>query len=181
MLLKGHDEVVKAADPREAADMAILRAVYASSLPDPGELARRIAEGGVVPSASSPPVSTAPADFGALVSRLETGGRYALAQLLHDNAGLVRYAPPELALRAVKPLPADFARELAGALKAIDGTTWQVSLADQPAERTLLEQETAARLANEDFVKAQPLVAGLLDAFPSAELTGWTLNRSASA
>ena len=181
MLLKGHDEVVKAADPREAADMAILRAVYASSLPDPGELVRRIGEGGVAPAAPSTPASTAPVDFGALVAQLEAGGRHSLAQLLHDHAGLVRYAPPELALRAVKPLPADFARDLAAALKAVDGTLWRITLADEPAQTTLLEQENAARLANEAFVTSQPLVAGLLDAFPSAELTGWTLNRSDAA
>jgi DNA polymerase-3 subunit gamma/tau len=182
MLLRGHDEVVKAADPREAADMAVLRAVYASSLPDPGELAKRIGEGGVAaPASPTPSAPAAPADFGALVAKLEAAGRHTLAQQLHDNAGLVRYAPPELALRAVKPLAADFARELTAALKALDGTQWQVSLSDAPAQATLLEQETAARLANEEFVKAQPVVAGLLDAFPSAELTGWTLNRSNAA
>jgi DNA polymerase-3 subunit gamma/tau len=181
MLLRGHDEVVKAADPREAADMAVLRAVYASTLPDPGELAKRIGEGGTAPAPSHPAAPVAPADFGALVSRLEAAGRHTLAQQLHDNAGLVRYAPPELALRAVKPLPADFARELTAALKALDGMQWQVSLTDAPAQATLLEQEHAARLANEDFVKSQPVVAGLLDAFPSAELTGWTLNRSTAA
>ena len=181
MLLKGHEEVVKAADPREAADMAVLRAVYASTLPDPGELARRIGEGGISSTAPTPPASTAPADFGALVAQLEASGRHSLAQLLHDNAGLIRYAPPELALRAMKPLPADFARDLTVALKAVDGTVWRVILADEPAQTSLLEQENAARLANEAFVKSQPLVAGLLEAFPSAELTGWTLNRSDAA
>src|SRR6476469_4453803 len=59
MLLRGHDEVVKAADPREAADMAVLRAVYASSLPDPGELAKRIGEGGA--AAPTSPTPSAPA------------------------------------------------------------------------------------------------------------------------
>ena len=183
MLLRGHDEVTKAADPREAADMAVLRAVYASSLPDPGDLAKRIGEGAIAaPSASAAPSApAAPADFGAFVAKLEAGGRHALAQMLHDNAGLVRYAPPELVLRAVKPLPADFSRDLTAALKGLDGMIWQVSMTDQPAATTLLEQETAARLANENLVKAQPLVAGLLDAFPSAELTGWTLNRSNAA
>ncbi len=148
--------------------------------PIPVNLAKRIADGGAA-AAPAPTGPTAPADFGALVSQLEAGGRHSLAQLLHDNAGLVRYAPPELALRAVKPLPADFARDLTAALKALDGTIWQVTLADEPAQQTLLEQENSARLANEEFVKSQPLVAGLLDAFPSAELTGWTLNRSDAA
>ena len=162
--------------------MALLRVVHASSLPDPGELAKQIGEGGAAtPTAATPAAPAAPVDFGALVSKLESAGRHTLAQLLHDNAGLVRYAPPELSLRAVRPLPADFARDLTAALKALDGAVWQVKMTDEPAQATLHDQENAARLANEDFVKAQPVVAGLLEAFPSAELTGWTLNRSNAA
>ena len=45
LLLKGHDEIAKAALPIEAAEMALLRAIHASTLPDPGELARQIASG----------------------------------------------------------------------------------------------------------------------------------------
>ena len=42
LLLKGHEEVVRAVDPTEAVDMAVLRVIHASQLPDPGELARRL-------------------------------------------------------------------------------------------------------------------------------------------
>ena len=45
LLLKGHGEVQTAAMPIEAAEMALLRVVHASQLPDPGELARRLASG----------------------------------------------------------------------------------------------------------------------------------------
>ena len=43
LLLKGHEEVGRAALPIETAEMALLRVIHASTLPDPGELARRIA------------------------------------------------------------------------------------------------------------------------------------------
>jgi DNA polymerase-3 subunit gamma/tau len=43
LLLKGHDEVARAALPIEACEMALLRVIHAASLPDPGELARRLA------------------------------------------------------------------------------------------------------------------------------------------
>lgn len=48
LLLKGHDEVVKAAQPIEAAEMALLRALHASSMPDPGAIAGMIQGGGGV-------------------------------------------------------------------------------------------------------------------------------------
>lgn len=45
MLLKAHGEVGQAPDPREAMDMAMLRLVFAASLPDPGAVARAINNG----------------------------------------------------------------------------------------------------------------------------------------
>ena len=42
LLLKGHDEVRMAPDPLVSLQMALLRALHAADLPDPGKLARRI-------------------------------------------------------------------------------------------------------------------------------------------
>ncbi|ABQ66428.1 DNA polymerase III, subunits gamma and tau [Rhizorhabdus wittichii RW1] len=61
LLLKGHGEVQTAAMPIEAAEMALLRVVHASQLPDPGELARRLASGDlnlpVQPAPAQPPAA----------------------------------------------------------------------------------------------------------------------------
>ncbi|MFC0305487.1 DNA polymerase III subunit gamma/tau [Rhizorhabdus histidinilytica] len=61
LLLKGHGEVQTAAMPIEAAEMALLRVVHASQLPDPGELARRLASGDlnlpVAPAPAQPPAA----------------------------------------------------------------------------------------------------------------------------
>jgi DNA polymerase III subunit gamma/tau len=61
LLLKGHGEVQAAAMPIEAAEMALLRVVHASQLPDPGELARRLASG-EISAAPSAPATPAPAE-----------------------------------------------------------------------------------------------------------------------
>lgn len=53
LLLKGHDEVVKAATPIETAEMALLRALHASTMPDPGAIAAMIQNGGGAASSSS--------------------------------------------------------------------------------------------------------------------------------
>jgi DNA polymerase-3 subunit gamma/tau len=184
LLLKGLDEIARAPLPLEAAEMALLRVIHASQLPDPGELAAKLASGhAVAPQASastsstSPaaaPASQGPASFAALVERLERGHAH-LAQQLHDFAGVVSYAPPELALKLTRPLP-DIARELGAALKAVTGTPWRVRIAEasEEAEPTLLEQEQAQKARTEQEVLASPMVKAALQAFPDAELAGYT-------
>ncbi|HEX9931458.1 MAG TPA: DNA polymerase III subunit gamma/tau [Allosphingosinicella sp.] len=189
LLLKGLGEVHNAALPLEAAEMALLRVIHASELPDPGALMERLASGEAVPArgagrSSAPAVEPrgqeAPATFAGLVTLLEST-KPLIAQQLHDFAGLVRFAPPELVIRPAKPLPGDFVRDLGAALKAATGTAWQVAMSDEPAEPTLLEQEKAAADKAREEVLASPLVAAAFEAFPDAELAGFTLNDQRSA
>ncbi|QJQ33703.1 DNA polymerase III subunit gamma/tau [Sphingomonas lacunae] len=69
LLLKAHEEVARAGDPLEALEMALLRIVHASTLPDPDELARLLAgQGGVMAgngSGTAPGMPTAPGGAGA--------------------------------------------------------------------------------------------------------------------
>jgi DNA polymerase-3 subunit gamma/tau len=60
LLLKGHDEIEQAPVPREACEMALMRALYASTLPDPGTLARRMAEAPVAAAAQPAAPAEAP-------------------------------------------------------------------------------------------------------------------------
>jgi DNA polymerase-3 subunit gamma/tau len=169
--------------------MALLRVIHASELPDPGVLMERLANGDAVaaraPSAASapaaPPRQETPPTFAALVALLDASGKALIAQQLHDFAGLVLYAPPELVIRPAKPLSSEFVRDLAAALKAVTGTVWQVRASDEPAQPTLLEQEKAAADKVRDDVLASPLVSAAFEAFPEAELAGFTLNDQRSA
>ncbi|HYG30975.1 MAG TPA: DNA polymerase III subunit gamma/tau [Allosphingosinicella sp.] len=185
LLLKGLGEVHAAALPLEAAEMALLRVIHASELPDPAELMQRLTSGEVAATRSAAPAApreaALPGSFAELVKLLGGGGKALLAQQLHDFVGLVRYAPPELVIRPSKPLSSDFLRDLAAALKATTGTVWQVRASDEEAEPTLLEQEKAAADRLRDEVLASPMVAAAFDAFPEAELTGFTLNDQRSA
>lgn len=108
-----------------------------------------------------------------MVSLLADKGKAHLAQQLHDYVGLIRYAPPELDVRPAKPLPSEFNRDLAAALKWVTGETWVVSSPDGPAEPTLLEQEQMAENRARDAILAAPLVKAAFDAFPGAELVEW--------
>jgi DNA polymerase-3 subunit gamma/tau len=192
LLLKGLAEVHSAPLPFEAAEMALLRVIHASQLPDPGTLAEKLASGETVsaraPAAASAPAAPsggarlqAPETFSALVELLATGGKAFLAQQLHDYCGLVRYAPPELAVKPAKPLSGEFARDLAGALKAMTGAAWQVSIASDGAEPTLLEQEKSAEQRARQAVLDSPLVKAAFEAFPGAELAGYSIDEQRSA
>jgi DNA polymerase-3 subunit gamma/tau len=111
-----------------------------------------------------------PENFAALIKLIEQRGKHQLALQLHDQVGLVRYAPPELVLKPARPLGGEWPRELAAALKSLTGTSWQVSLSDEPGEPSLLDQEKIAEERVRSDVLADPSVRAVMDAFPDAEL-----------
>jgi DNA polymerase-3 subunit gamma/tau len=181
MLLKGLQDVAVAPDPREAAEMALLRLIHAADLPDPAVLIARLSgEGPAAAPAAAPagkaaaPKASMPADFGELIQRLEAAGKHQLAVQLHDQVGLVRYAPPELVLRPARPLGPDWPRDLAQVLKSATGTAWQVSLSDESGEPSLLDQEKMAEERVRADVLADPNVRAVMDAFPDAELESFS-------
>jgi DNA polymerase-3 subunit gamma/tau len=192
LLLKGYEEVVSAARPLAACEMALLRLVYAADMPDPGELAHLLKERGLglegatraiggsagegpqmqiadVPQAALPSGRASPPDFGALVALLlETAPR--LAAELHDCVSLVRLAPPELEVRLLQPLDADFTRQVAAALKDATGEHWIVNSSTMSGEPSLREQQLASAEARREEIRATPIVAAALAAFPGAAL-----------
>ncbi|HEU4697320.1 MAG TPA: DNA polymerase III subunit gamma/tau [Sphingomicrobium sp.] len=181
MLLKGLQDVQVAPDPREAAEMALLRLIHAAEMPDPATLLQKLSSEGAVASPTAAPSakgngSTAqlPSDFPALINALERSGRHQLAIQLHDQVSLVRYAPPELAVKPLRPLGGDWTRDVAAALKAATGETWQVSLSDEAGEPSLLDQEKMAEQRVRADVLADPNVRAVMDAFPEAELESFS-------
>jgi DNA polymerase-3 subunit gamma/tau len=101
-----------------------------------------------------------------------------LAQQLHDQVGVVRYAPPELVLKPMRPLGADWSRDLALALKSATGASWQVSLSDDAGEPSLLDQEKIAEERVRSDVLADPNVRAVMDAFPDSELESFSTRGS---
>ncbi|MEG3159719.1 DNA polymerase III subunit gamma/tau [Sphingomonas sp. LB2R24] len=205
LFLKGHDEVAKAALPIEAAEMSLLRAIYASTLPDPGELARQIASGATPaaaptapppstpPSAEAPPwnagsaakapepVATGPIlppTFEALVDLLDESGGLAIAARLRHGARVVSYAPPEFALSGSRPVSADTLAELNTLLKTVTRTAWKVSIVDAPGEPTLREAQDAADAAVRQAILESPIMKAAVAAFPDAQLESWPGQRS---
>ncbi len=179
LLLKGHDEVTQAFDPNEAADMAVLRVIHASAMPDPSDIAKMIAGrsptsgSGTAPSLATP--IDFPATFADMISLVEKHGKHRLAQQLRDEVGEILYAPPDLAIRPTRPFDT---RELALVLKEATGVVWTVVIEDMPAKPTLRDQEIASEAAARDAILAEPIVQAAMQYFPGAEVVGWTNQRS---
>ncbi|KTT68515.1 DNA polymerase III subunit gamma/tau [Sphingomonas sanguinis] len=198
LFLKGHDEVARAALPIEAAEMALLRAIHASTLPDPGELARQLRDGGVAtpsapqipqaaPAAPAPVAIAAPAEpdppklpdsFIAMIDQLDDMGQLALAARLRHSARLVRYSPPEVVFSGSRPIATDTLSELVAALKTATGQVWRITLEDVPGEPTLHEQQMAAEEAIKTAAWESDMVRAAREAFPEAELMEWPGKRS---
>jgi DNA polymerase-3 subunit gamma/tau len=178
-----------APDPQEAATMAILRLIHSAELPDPASLIQQLTgatAAAPVAAASSKASPTAaptsaqlPADFSAMVQAVENSGKHQLAVQLHDQVGLVRYAPPELVLKPLRPLGSDWPRDVAVALKGITGMNWSVSIADEGADPSLLEKERMAEEQVRSEVLQDPAVQAAMDAFPDSELESFSLTKGA--
>ncbi len=195
LLLKGLAEVHSAPMPLEAAEMALLRVLHASDLPDPGTLLEKLASGEAVaargapaasPAAGQEPLLRAPPSFEAFADLIETRGKAILAHQLRENYRLVEYGPPSLLLqqtgtvREVRDVEA-FIRTLRDATDTLFGEKWRVALSDGPAQPTLREQEQAAEAELKQKVLESPLVKAAFEAFPEAELAGFTLDEQRSA
>ena len=178
LLLKGLEDVRIAPDPQEAATMALLRLIHAAEMPDPSALAAMLA-GGTLPASATPapaatsasePKSSLPADFPTLVDAVERQGKQLLGLQLRDHVGLVSFAPGEIVLKPLKPLGAEFARELAAAAKQATGQSWEVRLTDEGGAPSLQQQEVMAEERMRAAVLEEPNVKALLDQFPDATL-----------
>ncbi|MFA6122939.1 DNA polymerase III subunit gamma/tau [Sphingomonas sp.] len=197
LLLKGHDEVARAAMPIEACEMALLRLVHASTLPDPGELARMIANG--VPLGTSSPSPVAPAALPApapeavvvdqdmprsisqIVALLEGAGELALASRVVHHASIVSLDGSDLVLSSARPISPDLVTELAITLKRVTGRGWKVTTAPTPGAPTVREAEAAQREAFKAEILAVPVIAAALEAFPDAEVPETEIDRLLAA
>jgi DNA polymerase-3 subunit gamma/tau len=172
LLLKGHGEVATAPHPRDALDMALLRAAHAAGLPGPEEIVGLLERGGAAGALPTGQVSrpAAPADFEALVRLFEARNEPMLARLLHDKVACVAFAHGAVTLAAEGPLPRDFAGLVAARLGEWTGAPWTVELAASGG-RSLFAEAAARQEEMRASALSDPTVKALLDAFPDGQVT----------
>ncbi len=199
MLLKGIAEVETAPDRKAAAEMVLIRLCHVADLPPPGELVRRLTEGGDSRPAGPAPngnggggngggsravANGAPAQMAVTVPvaapRLSSFREVAAlvaerrepslhAHLVH-SVHLVRFAPPVIELRQQPEAPRDLAARLSAVLQDATGMRWTIALSAAQGEPTLAEQGVAADVVRRSAAEQHPLVQAILAAFPGARI-----------
>jgi DNA polymerase-3 subunit gamma/tau len=183
LLLKGLAEVQAAPVPLQAAEMALLRLIHASELPDPADLVKRLmqADGAApaapvaAPPAAAPPAQTEnalPRDYAALVALFREHNEPRLWHMLSDELRLVSLAPPLLSLAAGSRVARDQIARIGQCLGEWTGTPWQIELVADGGQPTLREAQVAADAARLAAARADPGVAAIFQAFPDAEIIG---------
>ncbi|WP_126172319.1 DNA polymerase III subunit gamma/tau [Altericroceibacterium xinjiangense] len=179
LLLKGYEEVRGAPDPLVAAQMALLRVLHASAMPDPGELARKLDEmaaGGVALAAQAPAqVGTSAAapvalDWGALCDQVESTGQLRVAQVMRDWIRVIELVPGRLVYALSPGMSDDPGTEIRDALRQVTGERWDAERGAGEGALSLREQAEAAKAAEQEQIRRSPLVEAAFAAFPEAEL-----------
>jgi len=176
LLLKGHDEVRSAPDPLVAAQMALLRVLHAADMPDPGKLAKHLAElaassvgAAADPASAGGAAPQAALDWGALVTEVEEAGALVGAQVMRDWVRVIVLEPGKLVYTLAPGLSHDPASDIRDALLRATGERWVVEVGEGEAAPTLREIAEAASSAEAARIRAHPLVAAAFAAFPNAE------------
>ena len=176
LLLKGHDEVRQAPDPLVSARMALLRALHAADLPDPGKLARKLDALAESPPQRASPGSAVPdsapraLDFAMLVADVERRGHVLAASIMKLQLRPVSLEPGLLRYSRPKKFSDDISPVLRDALRDTTEMRWTLEELPEGGEPTLVECEDARRIEAAERTRAHPLVAAALAAFPGAEL-----------
>nr|WP_277666779.1 DNA polymerase III subunit gamma/tau [Novosphingobium lindaniclasticum] len=188
LLLKGHEEVKSAPDPLVAVQMALLRIMHASDMPDPGALVKKLEElaaraPAVAPSAEgkdgAPSVLAAnPGPSPEMVARrweelvedVEHVGELSSANTMRMQVRVAELGPSLLRYSQ----PPGFSEDITGLLRAClakaTGERWEVYRVEGQGAPTLVEIAEAKKAAESDAVSQHPLVLAAKAAFPQAEI-----------
>ncbi|WP_271077551.1 DNA polymerase III subunit gamma/tau [Aurantiacibacter sp. MUD61] len=182
LLLKGHDEVRTAPDPLVAAQMALLRAMHAADMPDPGKLAKQLKDFALTGGATgTPSEGGAPAAGGGnpaahwrdLVEQIENSGiegAWTMGSLLKGQVRVISLAPGRLEYTQPPGFDDNITPQIRQAFQNAFGTKWEIIRGEGEGAPTLVEQDEAARQAEAERVRNHPLVQAAFAAFPDAKL-----------
>jgi DNA polymerase III subunit gamma/tau len=192
MLLKGTTEVQYAPRPQEALEMLVIRLCYAADQPTPSDALKRLADGSTVAAGSAlpsgaprgtvmlraggavaaaqPEHSPMPQDFESAVALFGQRREMIVQGHLLNDARLVSFTPGRIEINLAPAAPANLAGRVGQMLSDWTGARWMVSVSREPGGPTLAEIRRNAQAAELDDVRAQPIVAEILEAFKGAKI-----------
>ena len=178
ILLKGVSETHMAVDPRQAAEMVLIRLAYAADLPTPAEIVRAAesSETALPPQPASPSPAPAPETtqpmpetFEALVALFKSRKEMVLGAHLANDVGLVDYAPGRLRYRRGPRAPDGLENRLRRMLDDWTGQRWSVEAVDGgEAAPSLREQREEREAMDRREAIDHPAVQAALEMFPGA-------------
>ncbi|WP_271438967.1 DNA polymerase III subunit gamma/tau [Pontixanthobacter luteolus] len=178
LLLKGHEEVRQAPDPLISAQMALLRALHAADLPDPGKLAKKLEHLATTGIASAPAggeggapaAPAASANWKELVNQVEQNGNHLASSIMRLQVRVVSLESQTLRFSRPEQFKDDISAQLRDALMGATGDRWTVEECDEGGEMSLVEQDEAAQRSALERLKKHPLVEATMAVFPDAEM-----------
>jgi DNA polymerase-3 subunit gamma/tau len=198
MLLKAHDETQRAPDPKAAAEMALIRLAYASSLPGPEEALKALRSGdptGGAPSTGPGGGSGGGASSGSAARMMASPAPMASAatapslQSFEDVVTLItakrdvglkldveRYMRPiafrqgAITFEPAPGAPNSLAQRLSQRLKEWTGQPWLVAAEGAGGAESLLEREKREQGDLRREVQSDPFVQSVMSAFPGTEI-----------
>ncbi len=201
MLQKGAGEIQHASNPQQALEMVIIRLLYVSDQPTPGDLMRQMREGAAASSgAGGGAPSGAPRGTTVMARTLAVAspGLYpqddALAAIalnsfedivalfgrkremllkasLMKDVHLVSFQQGHLEIRLEETAPRSLSGQIATKLGEWTGQRWVVSLSNAAGAPTLDEVSRGQQARIMDEVRQHPVVAEVLRIFPGAQIT----------
>jgi DNA polymerase-3 subunit gamma/tau len=192
ILTKGAGEVQCAAHPGQALEMIVIRLLYVSDQPTPGDVLKQLKDGSTVAVGAGSPSGaprgttimragggavtyaapqTTPESFADVVALFGQKREMLLQGHLINDAHLVKFERGHIALRLEPAAPQNVASRVAGFLSEWTAERWVVSLSREPGAATIAETNKGAQQEVLEGIKAHPVVAEILKTFPGAKIT----------
>ena len=199
MLLKGVPEIQHAFNPQLALEMLVIRLLYVSDQPTPGDVLKQLKDGSTVsmgggaPSpggaprgttimsrtsaavatAFSEPETQAPAQVNNFQAAVALFGQHREAILQTQIMGfvhLVKFEQGHLSIRLKEGAPQNLVGQMSNKLSQWTGQPWMISISREAGEPTLSELQQNAQQTTMNEIKAHPVVSEVLKAFPGAKI-----------
>jgi DNA polymerase-3 subunit gamma/tau len=191
LMLKAFEEIRRAPDSAAAFEMALVRLCYASDLPGPELLLKRLQNGepltgpsgsgggGSVPGGGAtaqalraqPAQLPQPQTFGEVLSLIDAKRDIGLRTDVEQFVRLISFKPGAITFELAPRAPADLVRKLSMRLREWTGSRWLIATEGSGGAETVIEQRMRERAEFEARMEKTPFVAAIRQHFPDAQIT----------
>jgi DNA polymerase-3 subunit gamma/tau len=193
LMLKAFEELRRAPDACAAFEMALVRLCYASDLPGPEALMKRLQSGepllpggggpgGGAPHGTqarggqalapraAPQVTPNPQTFAQVLQLIDSKRDIGLRTDVEQFVRLIAFKPGAITFELAPRAPADLVRRLSLRLKEWTGERWLIATEGSGGAESIMERDRRETAAARARIEQSPFVIALLNTFPGAEI-----------